>query len=100
MLPVSEPTTVDATWDAGGGADTGISTDANWDGDATPDLVSGETLAHFAAGTRATASGIVRFKGIEVIDLLRLASGKKLSIGEACMYLSMLDAVYSTIFQP
>ena len=30
----------------------------------------------------------VRFKGIEVIDLLRLASGKKLSIGEACMYLS------------
>ena len=30
----------------------------------------------------------VRFKGIEVIDLLRLASGKKLSVGEACMYLS------------
>ena len=30
----------------------------------------------------------VRFKGIEVIDLLRLASGKKLSIGEACMFLS------------
>ena len=67
VLPVSEPTTVDATWDAGGGADTGISTDANWDGDATPDLVSGETLAHFAAGTRATASGIVRFKGIDVV---------------------------------
>ena len=67
VLPVSEPTTVDATWDAGGGADTGISTGANWDGDATPDLVSGETLAHFAAGTRATASGIVRFKGIDVV---------------------------------
>ena len=30
----------------------------------------------------------VRFKGIEVIDLLRLASGKKLSVGEACMFLS------------
>ncbi len=31
----------------------------------------------------------VRFKGIEVIDLLRLASGDKaLSIGEACEYLS------------
>ena len=30
----------------------------------------------------------VRFKGIEVIDLLRLASGKKLSVGEACIYLS------------
>ena len=30
----------------------------------------------------------VRFKGIEVIDLLRLASGKTLSVGEACMFLS------------
>ncbi|NLT09080.1 MAG: ATP-binding cassette domain-containing protein [Ruminococcus sp.] len=30
----------------------------------------------------------VRFKGITVLDLLRIASGKKLSVGEACDYLS------------
>lgn len=30
----------------------------------------------------------VRFKGIYVLDLLRIASGKKLSVGEACEYLS------------
>lgn len=30
----------------------------------------------------------VRFKGIKVIDLLRLASGKKLSVANACEYLS------------
>lgn len=30
----------------------------------------------------------VRFKGIKVIDLLRMASGKQLSISEACEYLS------------
>lgn len=30
----------------------------------------------------------VRFKGIRVIDLLRLASGKKLGVSEACDYLS------------
>lgn len=30
----------------------------------------------------------VRFKGIRVIDLLRIASGKKLSVGDACAYLS------------
>ncbi len=30
----------------------------------------------------------VRFKGIQVIDLLRLASGKKLTVTEACEYLS------------
>lgn len=30
----------------------------------------------------------VRFKGIEVIDLLRIASGRQLSISEACEYLS------------
>ena len=29
----------------------------------------------------------VRFKGIKVIDLLRMASGKQLSISEACEYL-------------
>ena len=30
----------------------------------------------------------VRFKGIKVVDLLRLAAKKKLSVGEACEYLS------------
>ena len=30
----------------------------------------------------------VRFKGITVLDLLRIASGKTLSVGEACDYLS------------
>lgn len=30
----------------------------------------------------------VRFKGIRVIDLLRIASGKELSVAEACSYLS------------
>lgn len=30
----------------------------------------------------------VRFKGIKVIDLLRIASGKQLTISEACNYLS------------
>ncbi len=32
----------------------------------------------------------VRFKGIRVIDLLRLASGKKLSIASGCEYLSIV----------
>ncbi len=32
----------------------------------------------------------VRFKGIRVIDLLRLASGKKLSTASACEYLSVV----------
>ena len=30
----------------------------------------------------------VRFKGVQVLDLLRLASGKKLSAAQACQYLS------------
>lgn len=30
----------------------------------------------------------VRFKGIKVLDLLRIASGKQLKVGEACTYLS------------
>ena len=30
----------------------------------------------------------VRFKGITVMDMISLASGKKLSVGEACQYLS------------
>ncbi|MBQ1394257.1 MAG: ATP-binding cassette domain-containing protein, partial [Lachnospiraceae bacterium] len=30
----------------------------------------------------------VRFKGIKVLDLIRLAAGKKLSVADACEYLS------------
>ena len=30
----------------------------------------------------------VKFKGLKVIDLLRIASGKRLSVGDACQYLS------------
>ena len=30
----------------------------------------------------------VRFKGIQVLDLLRLAAGQKLTVGDACHYLS------------
>ena len=30
----------------------------------------------------------VRFKGIQVLDLLRLAAGKRVSVSEACQYLS------------
>lgn len=32
----------------------------------------------------------VRFKGITVMDMISLASGKKLSVGEACEYLSQV----------
>ena len=32
----------------------------------------------------------VRFKGLNVMDLIRLASGKALSVGEACEYLSQV----------
>ena len=30
----------------------------------------------------------VKFKGLTVLDLLRIASGKRLSVGDACQYLS------------
>lgn len=32
----------------------------------------------------------VRFKGIQVLDLIRIASGKELSVAEACSYLSQV----------
>ncbi|MCM1386323.1 MAG: ATP-binding cassette domain-containing protein [Bacillus sp. (in: Bacteria)] len=32
----------------------------------------------------------VRFKGLEVLDLLRIASGKQLSVADACEYLSQV----------
>ena len=67
VLPVIEMPTVDAVWDAGGGADTRLATAENWEGDETPDLSSGDVVAHFATGVCATASGDVRLKGIVVV---------------------------------
>ena len=64
----------------------------------TPDagqiLMDGEDITGWSVTERARG-GIafafqqpVRFKGLQVIDLLRLASGKELSMGEACDYLA------------
>ena len=58
-------------------------------------LLDGEDITHMSITERARL-GIgfafqqpVRFKGLKVIDLLRLATeGKKLSVSEACDYLS------------
>ena len=58
-------------------------------------LLNGEDITHMSITERARL-GIgfafqqpVRFKGLKVIDLLRLATeGKKLSVSEACDYLS------------
>lgn len=57
-------------------------------------LLDGEDITNLSITERANL-GIsfalqqpVRFKGIRVIDLLRLAAKKELSVGEACDYLS------------
>ena len=57
-------------------------------------LLDGEDITNVGITERARM-GIayafqqpVRFKGIQVLTLLRIASGKKLSISEACEYLS------------
>ena len=57
-------------------------------------LLDGEDVTELGVTERARA-GIafafqqpVRFKGIKVRDLIRLAAGKKISTGEACSYLS------------
>ncbi len=57
-------------------------------------LLDGEDITEWGVTERARA-GIafafqqpVRFKGLQVIDLLRLASGKQISIREACDYLA------------
>lgn len=57
-------------------------------------LLDGEDITNLSITERAHR-GIsyafqqpVRFKGITVYDLIQLASGKQLSIGEACAYLS------------
>ncbi len=57
-------------------------------------LLDGEDITDLSITERARA-GIgfgfqqpVRFKGLTVFDLLRIASGKKLNVSEACSYLS------------
>ena len=57
-------------------------------------LFNGTDITHMSISERAKL-GIsfafqqpVRFKGIKVIDLLRMAAGKQLTITEACEYLS------------
>ena len=59
-------------------------------------LFNGTDITNLGITERATL-GIsyalqqpVRFKGIEVYDLLRIASGKKITAGEACEYLSQV----------
>ncbi len=57
-------------------------------------IMDGEDITEMSVTDRAK-KGIgfafqqpVRFKGIQVFDLIRLASGKKISIADACTYLS------------
>ncbi|WWR16537.1 ATP-binding cassette domain-containing protein [Lachnospiraceae bacterium JLR.KK008] len=57
-------------------------------------LLDGEDITHLGVTERA-GRGIsyafqqpVRFKGVTVLDLLRLAVGKKISVSDACEYLS------------
>ncbi|MBR6955205.1 MAG: ATP-binding cassette domain-containing protein [Clostridia bacterium] len=57
-------------------------------------LLNGEDITDWDVTRRARA-GIayafqqpVRFKGIQVLDLLRLASGQQLTVAQACRYLS------------
>lgn len=57
-------------------------------------LLNGSDITNWSITERARA-GIgyafqqpVRFKGIQVLDLIRLASGKDLTVSEACEYLS------------
>ncbi len=59
-------------------------------------LLNGEDITAWSVTRRARA-GIafafqqpVRFKGIQVLDLIRLASGKPLSAADACQYLSQV----------
>ncbi len=57
-------------------------------------LLDGQDITHMSVTERAKA-GIsfafqqpVRFKGISVLDLLRMAAGRQLSVSDACKYLS------------
>ena len=59
-------------------------------------LFNGEDITSMSITERAK-KGIafafqqpVKFKGIQVLDLIRLAAGRELSIADACVYLSMV----------
>ena len=59
-------------------------------------IFRGEDITHLGVTERAK-KGIgfafqqpVRFKGIQVLDLIRIATQSKLSVGSACEYLSMV----------
>lgn len=59
-------------------------------------LLDGQDITHMGITERARA-GIsyafqqpVRFKGISVLDLLRMAAGRQLSVSDACEYLSQV----------
>ncbi len=65
-----------------------------WKPDAGQILLDGQDITDWGVTERARA-GIafafqqpVHFKGIQVLDLLRLASGRSLSVAEACTFLS------------
>lgn len=60
-------TAASLTWDAGGGASTGISTTTNWLADATPDLGSGGEIAIFGSGgSTATIDTEVALQGLVI----------------------------------
>ncbi len=52
------------------------------------DITALDITARARRGISFALQQPVRFKGIRVVDLLRLASGKDLSVGDACEYLS------------
>ena len=52
------------------------------------DITSWSVTERARAGIAFAFQQPVRFKGIQVLDLIRLASGKALSASDACMYLS------------
>ncbi len=59
-------------------------------------IFNGEDITNMSITDRAR-KGIsfafqqpVRFKGIDVMDLIRIASGKQLSVSDACQYLSLV----------
>lgn len=52
------------------------------------DITSWSVTDRAKAGIAFAFQQPVKFKGIQVFDLLRLAAGKELTVGEACTYLS------------
>lgn len=62
---LSFTTAASLTWDAGGGASTGLSVNTNWQNDATPDLAAGGEVATFgAAGSTAVIDRTVSLLGL------------------------------------